>query len=303
MKVCILLAAYNGEAHIKDQFDSILAQSDVDIDLYISLDRSTDKSLEIVQEYTNRYSNIHMLAYGQCFGSAGRNFFRLLLDVDFSKYDYVSFADQDDIWLENKIHSSIQLMLKNGADAYSGNVTAFWEDGKKLLIAKDSPQSEFDYLFESAGPGCTFVLTKSLALDIKKALSNKILELDSLWLHDWFCYSFARSNGYNWYIGSEPLMLYRQHESNEVGANTGFKAIVSRVKKVLRGDAFSKVLEQADFLEQNDLPIQMIKKGDSFSLLKLACMGARCRRKCNEKIYFSIALTLISIRRLTLWKA
>ena len=46
-KVAVLLAAYNGEAWIKEQLDSILKQIDVEIYLFISIDLSIDSTYEL----------------------------------------------------------------------------------------------------------------------------------------------------------------------------------------------------------------------------------------------------------------
>ncbi|OXX50851.1 glycosyl transferase [Vibrio sp. V12_P9A6T4] len=296
-KVCVLLAAYNGEKYLKEQLDSILEQKDVEVFLYVSLDLSTDKSLEILQQYS-KLKNVNIMEYGKRYGSAGQNFFNLLLKVDFSQYDYVAFADQDDIWLGNKLSNSIELLLSNQASAYSGNVQAFWANGKEALIKKDYDQTSYDYLFESAGPGCTFVMNENLASSIKSVLAKNSSKIADLWLHDWFCYSFARSNGYKWFIGSEPLMLYRQHESNQVGANSGITAILERAKVVLSGDALDKVMIQASFLLQNEKPIALIRENSVWSFFKLLLCSFKCRRRLLDKLMFTLALLLLTIKKL-----
>ncbi|WP_278182914.1 glycosyltransferase [Vibrio misgurnus] len=296
-RVCVLLAAYNGAEYIQEQLDSIVNQVYVLVDIYVSLDLSNDKTFEIIVDYQDRYPNIYFLNYGERFGSAGKNFFHLLSTVDFSSYDFISFADQDDIWLPHKLSTSIKLIKEFGSDAYSGNVVAFWANGKRTLIKKDCEQVEFDYLFESAGPGCTFVLKSKLACEIKSRLNEKLVDIDDLWLHDWFCYSFARSNGFKWHIGSEPLMLYRQHDNNQVGASEGVGALISRAKVILSGEGFDKVIQQSKFLGQNELPIQLINSGSFLSLLRLASIGSNCRRKGSEKFLFIVALLLLAIKK------
>lgn len=296
-QVAVLLAAYNGENYICEQMESILAQDSVNVTIFISVDQSNDSTLKIAKQYESNYSDrVKVLPYGKKFGSAGGNFFRLLVDVDLTSFDYVAFADQDDIWLSHKLSSSISEMKVTQADAYSGNVTAFWPNNQKVLIKKDFPQKRFDYLFESAGPGCTFVFNINLALSLQSALIKNAEKISSLWLHDWFCYSYARYHGYNWYIGSAPLMLYRQHTNNQVGANSGMSALWSRVKVVLSGDAFNKVLNQANFIEQNDLPIKKIKANTFFSLLSLSLSARQCRRNNKEAFLFFIALVLMSFK-------
>ena len=296
-QVAVLLAAYNGEHHIIEQMESILAQDCTEVTIFMSIDQSSDSTLKIAKDYEVRYPDkIKVLPYGERFGSAGSNFFRLLVNVDFSSFDYVAFADQDDIWLSHKLSTSITEMKAAQADAYSGNVTAFWPDERKVLIKKDYPQKSFDYLFESAGPGCTFVFSRDLALSIQTMLRKKPSQVSSLWLHDWFCYSYARHNGYKWHIGSEPLMLYRQHMNNQVGANSGISALLSRMKVVLSGEAFAKVLTQAHFIEQDDLPIKYIRKNTFSSLISLSLHAFKCRRNNKESILFFIALVLLSFK-------
>ncbi|HIF9487218.1 TPA: glycosyltransferase [Photobacterium damselae] len=298
IKGCILLAAYNGSKYISEQLDSILSQKNIELDIYVSIDLSSDNTLDILESYRNNYSNIYILEYGHKYGSAGQNFFRLIKDVDFSSYDYVAFSDQDDIWKNDKIIKGINVLNNNNADCYSGNVTAFWEDGRKKEVVKNDPQVEYDYLFESAGPGCTFIMTKEFSLVLRASLVASGDEIKNIWLHDWYCYSFARFHGYKWFIDNESLMMYRQHENNEVGANSGIVKIINRAKVVLSEDAFKKVLSQADFIKIDSKPIQLLKEGSAKSLFLLATMASKCRRKKTEQYAFFMMVSILAFKRL-----
>lgn len=300
-KVAVLLAAYNGEQYIKEQLDSIIEQKNVSVKIIISIDKSSDLTLNIVEEYIDKYPNIvSLLSYGESYCSAGQNFTRLLCDVDFSQYEYISFSDQDDIWLPEKLQRAISILKDSGVDAYSANVTAFWEDGRTALIKKDYAQAEFDYLFESPGPGCTFVFTQKVALSIQQHLLSKKIDLKKLWLHDWYCYSYARHNHFNWYIDSLPLMKYRQHSNNEVGANSGWVSFKSRLKVIISGSGFVKVLAQADFIGQLELePIKLIKDKTRTSMFKLFLISWKCRRQFSHKMMLSIACLLFSFKGCT----
>ncbi|MDN3632443.1 glycosyltransferase [Vibrio lentus] len=295
--VVVLLAAYNGEQYIAEQLNTIIAQKGVKLSILISVDKSTDSTLMIAQDYESKYPDIvTVLPYGDKYGSAGQNFTRLLCDVDFSGYQYISFADQDDIWLPDKLQRAIVELEFNGVDGYSANVTAFWETGREALIKKDYKQVEFDYLFESPGPGCTFVFNRRLALSLKKHLLSKKDDLNKLWLHDWYCYSFARFNEFKWFIDSVPLMKYRQHSSNEVGANDGWASFKNRLKVILSGDGFSKVLTQAYFIGQSELePIKLIKNRSRFSMFRLLFVSWKCRRQFSHKMMLSVACLLFII--------
>ncbi|WP_139685730.1 glycosyltransferase [Vibrio tasmaniensis] len=296
-KVCVLCAVYNGEEYLHEQLTSILKQKEVELDIFLSVDKSTDSSLNILKGFERGNSNIIILPYGETYGSAGQNFFRLFRDVDFEDYDYISLSDQDDIWLPDKLITSISEMKKNSSNAYSGNVMAFWENGKTKLIKKNAPQVSYDHLFESSGPGCSFVLDKQLSIAIKNNLIENSLGSKKLWMHDWFIYSFARTQGYKWYIGARPLMLYRQHDANVVGASSGMAARILRAKVILSNSAFTKVIEQANYLDLKAKPIELIKSGKKSDLVKLAFYGHKCRRKANEKLLFSFAILAILVKR------
>lgn len=231
-KVAVLLAAYNGMQWIEEQVNSILNQQGVAVTLFFSVDLSTDGTDQWVKNLAEKHSNVVMLPYGERFGGAGPNFFRLIRDVDFSGFDAVSFADQDDIWFADKLHRACTLLQGGQYDVYSSNVTAFWPDGKQMLIDKAQPQKQFDHFFEAAGPGCTYVFNIDAASAFKRFLIGLGERIQAVSLHDWLAYAFCRHNGFKWYIDPAPSMLYRQHANNQVGTNTGLSAYIKRFQLI-----------------------------------------------------------------------
>ena len=296
-KIAVLLAAYNGSEWIEEQIKSILNQINVDVSIYVSVDLSTDNSHEFVKELAIAHKNIEVLPYGECYGGAAPNFFRLIRYVDFSGFDYISLADQDDIWSLDKLSIACDTLVPEEYDAYSSNVTAFWGDGSEKLINKAQPQTKYDYLFESSGPGCTFVLSKKLAIDIQKKLIEVGDRSKDILLHDWFFYSFARTNCYKWFIDESPSMEYRQHSANQVGANVGLKSIYIRARLILSGEGFKKVISQALILEQEKLkPIELLLSNSRFSFIRLSFYSFRCRRKLLDKLFFMILCIVMVIK-------
>ena len=89
-KVAVLLATHNGELFIKRQLETILHQKDVKIYLFISDDNSNDQTIDIIQSFiTDGKSNIDIISTDKKFGSAARNFFHLIKNIDVSYFDYV----------------------------------------------------------------------------------------------------------------------------------------------------------------------------------------------------------------------
>ena len=293
-KIAVLLASYNGIKYIKEQVDSILNQKEVDVTIFVSDDLSTDKTVEYLQEIYKGLENIVYLPSGLKFGGAGKNFFRLIKDVDFSSFDFVSFVDQDDIWYEDKLIRAIKTIEDKQLDAYSSNVLAFWEDGKEMVINKSSSQARYDYLFEAAGPGCTYVLKKDLAIFLQKFICENWEDVNKVELHDWFIYAFARENNYKWHIDEKPSMRYRQHTSNQVGANDGLKAKLKRLKKVFSSwyrEEIIKIIKVLRLENKYKFSKYILNKSYINNLLLLK-YSFEFRRNKKEKLFLSLLILL-----------
>ena len=49
--ITVLMSTYNGERFINEQIDSILCQENVDVSLIIRDDGSSDRTVDIINEY------------------------------------------------------------------------------------------------------------------------------------------------------------------------------------------------------------------------------------------------------------
>jgi rhamnosyltransferase len=174
---------------------------------------------------------------------------------------------------------------------------AFWVDGRKVLIRKSQAQKKWDFLFEAAGPGCTYVLKNKLAAAIKKTIVANWHDIQEVYLHDWFCYAFARANDYKWFVDAEPKVFYRQHENNQVGINSGVRSLLARLRKVVNGYG----------LEQSKLIGNLIGLGDDdffmswsglrrIDKLKLAFCAMNCRRRFRDQIYFFLVCVFLALK-------
>jgi glycosyltransferase involved in cell wall biosynthesis len=96
------MATKNGGKYLREQLDSILLQLGKSDEIIISDDASVDDTLEILRSYND--PRIHII---QNSGSVGvtRNFERSLTQC---RGDYIFLADQDDVWLPNKIKKTLE---------------------------------------------------------------------------------------------------------------------------------------------------------------------------------------------------
>lgn len=295
-RINVLLAAYNGKQFIAQQLQTILNQTVKPGKILINIDLSTDETVAIVEGFATKFSEIEILSSNNRFGSAAANFIYLLLNINLSNIDYIALADQDDLWNEDKLDKAIQ-KLHQGYDGYSSNVEAFWKDGRKKVLEKNQSQQNFDHLFESAGPGCTFVMTAKLALELQNFLKinqSKITQMKQY--HDWLIYAFARTNNFKWFIDGYASMQYRQHALNDFGAHVGISAFLLRVKRVLKGEGFDQVVRLIKILKlENDPFVSKWYPLSRFGFLRLAFHAPQCRRRLREKTYFFFACILLAI--------
>lgn len=296
-RIAVLLAAYNGEKWIEKQIETILNQKDVDLHLYISIDISTDSTYKIVCKLSQKRPEIIILPYGRRFGGAAPNFYHLLLMAPLENYEYVALSDQDDIWLDNKLIRGIKVLETQHASGYSSNVITFWGNEKKKIIRKDYPQTKYDYLFEAPGGGNTFVLESQLASAICDSLKSYSW-IDALHWHDWLIYAYARKNGYRWVIDSSRYILYRQHDNNLLGTNSGIKAFLNRVKRVINGYAINQSIGIVKFLQlENDPFVLTWLQNNKIHYMALAMQSNKCRRRKRDRIFFFFACFIMSIIR------
>ena len=278
-KVLILLATYNGEKFINLQLQTILDQSHVDIEILISDDNSTDNTLLIIKRFTKLKKKIKIINNPIKFGSASQNFFNLIINSKVNNFDYIAFADQDDIWMKDKLITAIKTIKKKQADGLSSDVIAYWPDNKKKrLIKKSFPQLEYDHWFEGPGPGCTHVMTKNAFKVFKNFIIQNTVNLKKIRNHDWLIYTFLRYKKFRWIISNKPKMFYVQHANNDQGANHGILAKLIRIKKIQKSWYKSEIY--------NIYKIITGKNFDNFIKLEnLKFKPLSLRRKKSESLF------------------
>jgi rhamnosyltransferase len=233
--VSVLLATCNGLPWIGEQVRSILEQENVIVEIVVSDDMSTDGTWEWLVTLSQSEPRVTLLPRVGRFGRAGANFFRLLREVARADPEFVAFADQDDIWLPDKLATQVEAMHRAHADGVSSDVIAFWKDGRRAYIRKSHRQRSLDFLCEAPGPGCTLLLSRRLVATVAELLDSPATEASEHNLHDWLVYAVCRAKGWRWHIQNRATLLYRQHGSNELGANVGVAGLRRRLKSVRNG--------------------------------------------------------------------
>ena len=218
--VAVLLSVFNGALYLKDQLQSLKKQRKANIKLFVIDDNSTDNSIEIIK---NSKINYHIIDQ-KGFGDPHKNFFYLIKNVP-QTYDYYCFCDQDDVWFKNKVIYSINTLSLKGASII-GSRTIHTNKNLKILGRSTYFKKELSMenaLVQSICGGNTMLWTNKFQNKVSK------LDLSTPASHDWMMYQVAMSLEEKFIYCKRPLILYRQHENNNIGSNVGLKNLIIRI--------------------------------------------------------------------------
>lgn len=218
----ILLATYNGENYIEEQIKSLLSQTYKDWHLIVGDDCSKDRTVDILRKYKNLYPDkieIHVNKVPS--GGAKHNFYNLM---NMARSNYIMFCDQDDVWVEDKIEETLNKMM-SAEEKYGNDMPLLVHSDlcvvdKNLNVINPSmfEMQGMDYrkdklnhlLVSNIVTGCTMMINRSL-------LELAYVKPKFFVMHDMWLALLASSFGKIMFI-NKPLILYRQHGSNSIGA-------------------------------------------------------------------------------------
>lgn len=295
-KVAILMCTYNGQAYLKEQIDSLIAQTHQNWTLYISDDGSTDGTLALLKNYQQLIDSQRIHLFSGPRAGFAKNFMSLVRNSNI-RADFYAFCDQDDIWFDNKLYRSIRHLEKlpsNLPSLYCSRTRLIDEDRK---ITGFSPAfkkpPEFQNALIQSIAGANTMLLNNAARD----LLRKVPDTTTIVAHDWLSYLLITACGGHVIYDLEPTLDYRQHSANVIGANSGLIERLSRVGKLIDGrfgswsDSNLQTLEAVknELTSANSQTLQNFRKG------RLSPLIQRLRLMKKSGIYRQSILGNISL--------
>lgn len=210
-RISIAMATYNGSKYLREQLDSLAAQTLPPCELVVTDDGSTDDTLEILDVFVRRapfpvhiHRNEQRLGYRDNFLKAAR----------LCSGDLIAFCDQDDYWLPEKLKTvSKEFITKNILLAVHDFYLATANLEKTRYVKSPSANTPF-----SGELGFAMVFRRELSLPDKISLPMAYSIGDNPYPinHDQWIVFLASSLGRCANIHS-PLVCYRQHANNTLG--------------------------------------------------------------------------------------
>lgn len=210
----VLLSTYNGEKYLKELIDSILSQKDAEVDILVRDDSSTDSETHNILDTYQREKKLTWYK-GKNIKPA-QSFMQLLRDSH--ETDFYAFADQDDIWLPDKLSSAINAISQyNDRPALYFSRTQLTDANLKAIKGPlIKPLLTFgESLVYKFIPGCTMVFNKKLR-DIVNLYIPQYIPMHDIWI-----YSIALAVNAKIVFDEKPHILYRQHGDNTIGQGQG----------------------------------------------------------------------------------
>ncbi len=223
--VQVLLATYQGERFLREQVASILDQEGVSVSILARDDRSRDSSYSILEHFAREHpTQVTLIPNEVGTGHAKWNFVQLM---QASTGPYVALADQDDVWLPNKLQlcmdamrelerqhgALVPLLVFTDLTVVDHDLCeihdSFW---KHQHIDADRIGNLPHLLAQNVVTGCTALMNRAL---VERSLPMPT----EAFMHDWWIALNASVFGHARALHRSTI-LYRQHGSNAVGAVT-----------------------------------------------------------------------------------
>ncbi len=237
----ILLATYNGERYLRQQWASLEAQRGVRLVVHVGDDGSSDGTVALVRELEAKRSGaVVAVRWLQAppRRSAARNFLMLLESAVRSGPDaeWFAYCDQDDVWLPGKLAAALEVLAP-----YAGAATPALYGSRTIAVDEEDREHGLSPLFQRA-PSFRNALTQNITgantMLMNRAAATLVArsaQTGVVW-HDWITYQLVSGAGGFVHYDARPWLRYRQHGGNVMGSNLRLRARWDRLAAMLRGE-------------------------------------------------------------------
>lgn len=170
-RILVLMATYNGQAHLAEQLDSIFDQEGVEVTLRVSDDCSTDNTFRILETYAAEHENLEII-YNTAHKGKTRTFMKLVYEAPVEEYDFIALANQDDVWHPGKLAAGTDHISANTSrpELYYAGTNCIDERGRLL-------GDEFEEYDVCASHPGSLLLVRNWALGCTMLMNGALVKL------------------------------------------------------------------------------------------------------------------------------
>lgn len=213
-RVAVLLSTHNGAEFLEDQLDSLVAQTCADWRLHWRDDGSSDATAGLMHRFRHGPGLGRVVVHAPGRLGVTASYLALLREAD---AELVAFADQDDVWLPDKLARGAQALraVPAGMPALYCARQVLVDAGLRRLglsFTVRRPAGFPTALTQNIATGCTVMMNRAAARLVAGSRQPGST------LHDWWSYLVVAAAGGRLLLDETPTVLYRQHPANLVGA-------------------------------------------------------------------------------------
>jgi glycosyltransferase involved in cell wall biosynthesis len=219
---------------LADQLDSFAAQTYPNWEIWASDDGSHDDTHAILESYRDKWGADRLsIHFGPAEGFAAN--FRSLTCNASIQADYYAYSDQDDIWEKDKLQRALiwlNTVPKSIPALYCSRTRLVDENNQDIGFSPlfCRPPSFANALMQNIGGGNTMVFN-----DAARRLICEAGEDIGTVSHDWWAYIVVSGCGGRVFYDQYPLLRYRLHDKNLVGANSSWRDRWVRIRLLWAG--------------------------------------------------------------------
>lgn len=231
-KISVCMATYNGEIFIKEQIESILHQLEPNDEIIISDDGSSDGTLQIVNSFNDCRIKVFNHEKRTCYTANYEN------ALSHSTGDIIFLADQDDIWLDNKV--KLVLRYLETCDFVMSNAMVVNERKDVIIKSRNDyfkvKNGFFRNIVKTRYLGCCMAFKREILDFCLPFPENKTLCVHDAWL------ALASEMYFKTRVIDEPLILYRRYGNNASNGGNGSSSIKKMIK--IRGYILAQLIKR-----------------------------------------------------------
>ena len=294
--VAILLCTMQGQHFLREQLNSIVAQTHSDWAIWASDDGSDDGTHAILEEYRARLGNDRFSIH--CGPAEGfvANFLSLVCNASITA-DFYAFSDQDDVWNADKLQRAVGMLgaVPGQTPALYCSRTCYVDANNQVIGASPlftRPPDFANALVQSIAGGNTMVLNDAARNLLRLAGADA-----NVASHDWWAYMVISGCGGKIFYEPEPTVRYRQHDNNLEGANNSWSGRLLRLYQLMQGrfrvwnDKNGAALQRI----RMHLTLDSQRRLDEFEMARTGHLFARLAAFRRSGVYRQTSLDSLSL--------